>query len=437
MQQANLPPQNIDAEQSLLCSFIYGADPEDTLFLEAEDFYNKAHQNIWQAVHSLYKNKEPIDSVSILNELKSMGKLTVSGGGVYLAKLMDIPQATNTLHYAKIIKDCSRRRQAIIAANQLLQKAYDAEVDFDVLLKATGEKLSVLKNGHSRERKLTETIREWMSVTTGDISVTECDKELNIVTQRDKAARRQAFSRLCKDGIVERIGNKDGWFRFIDQTNDEMEFVEGDFYEYPVRLPFGLNDICEIYAQNIIIIAGCKGAGKTAFMLNLALKNREERDVIYLNSEMGAKEYTKRLNKFGIYKKKDIGFKCVPCHSNFHNKIKDDDSIYIVDYLEIHDNFYEVAKHIRLIHEKLKDNICIIAIQKKTNERLGRGAEFSMEKSRLYLSLDYIEEEFCSKLTIVDAKNLRTAMNFNGMSKRIKITNGSKIEALDKDWRRP
>lgn len=273
--------------------------------------------------------------------------------------------------------------------------------------------------------------------TTGHTTTTNCHNELGMTTKDHKKAANMTLVRLVQEGVIEKYGDKNGCYRYIEPDEDtEMEFIEGDFYEYPVRLPFGLNDICEIYAQNIIIVAGCKGAGKTSFPLNIALANCQERDVVYLNSEMGAKEWTKRLNKFDIYKKKDIKFKAKPCHHNFHDKIKPADKIYIIDYLEIHDNFYEVAKHIRLIHEKLKDGICVIALQKKTNERLGRGAEFSMEKSRLYLTLDYLEDQFCSKLTIVDAKNLRTAMNFNGMSKRIKILNGSKMEAIDKEWRR-
>lgn len=295
---------------------------------------------------------------------------------------------------------------------------------------------SVLKRVKGRERNLTEEVREWVSVTTGDFNVTACDRELQIVTKTDKTARRQAFSRLCKEGLIERTGNNDGYFRLISPEEPDMEFIEEELYEYPVKLPFGLNDLCSLYAKNIVVIAGSKSSGKTAVLLNIARMNQDRKEVIYLNSEMGEQEWTNRLKGMGITKKSEIKFKGKACSGNFHDKIRPGDKIYIIDFLEIHDNFYQVAGLIRKIHEKLLDGICFIAIQKKGIEKLGRGAEFSMEKARLYLTLDYLEDQQCSMLTIVDAKAPKTQINPRGLYKYIKIYGGSKIESLDREWRR-
>jgi len=135
--------------------------------------------------------------------------------------------------------------------------------------------------------------------------------------------------------------------------------------EYPVKMPVGIHDLCYLYAKNIIVVAGSKGAGKTAFLLNVALLNQNDHEVIYFNSEMGDEEWTKRLQALGIHNKTDQKFKAWHRHDKFHERMDERNAIYIVDFMEIHDNFYEIAKPIRQIHEKLKDGICFIGIQMK------------------------------------------------------------------------
>ena len=172
-------------------------------------------------------------------------------------------------------------------------------------------------------------------------------------------------------------------------------------------------------------------------LFNIAIANQERgKEVIYLNSEMGNKEWTIRLKKHGFTKADEIKIKGVHCKGSYHDKIDGSDKIFIVDFLEIHDNFYQIGKAIREIHEKLEEGICIIAIQKKRGELFGRGAEFSMEKARLYLSLDFLETELCSRLTIVDAKSNKTPKPISGLWKMVKIIDGTYMEAMDKEWRR-
>ena len=242
--------------------------------------------------------------------------------------------------------------------------------------------------------------------------------------------------RLQKEGLIEKYGEKRGCYRPVDTEESIMQFVEDEISEYPIKLPFGLNDICSIYPKNIIMIAGTKSAGKTAILLDIAIRNMHRNEVVYLNSEMGHKEWTVRLKNMGIKTADEIKFKGIECHSNFHDKINGGRKIYIIDYLEIHDNFFEIAKPIRQIHEKLEDGICIIALQKKYGQDLGRGAEFSMEKSRLYLTLDFLRDELCSKITIIDAKASKMPQSASGLFKKIKITHGSHIEVLTPQWLR-
>uniref|UniRef100_A0A6M3K867 Putative bifunctional DNA primase/polymerase n=4 Tax=viral metagenome TaxID=1070528 RepID=A0A6M3K867_9ZZZZ len=294
---------------------------------------------------------------------------------------------------------------------------------------------SALLRSELRERNLAAEVREWVMTTTGHFLTTDVHKDLNLTTKDPKKAANMALLRLIDEGVLEKYGERRGSYRRVEQDDDDlMGFIENPIYEYPVRLPFGLNTLCKLYPKNIIIVAGSKGAGKTAFLLNIVKMNETERDVVYLNSEMGDEEWTDRLKKMGYQGNKDIRFVARKRHTNFHDRITPDNKIFIIDYMEIHTNFYEIAKPIRQIHEKLEKGICFIAVQKKMGEMLGRGAEFSQEKSRLYLSLDYLRDQRCSKLTIVDAKNVKINESIRDWSRRIKIYDGSKMEAIDKNW---
>lgn len=291
---------------------------------------------------------------------------------------------------------------------------------------------SAIKRFQGKERSIAQEIREWVLLTKGYFNLTDAYMDLQILTKLEKNAVYVAMNRLQAEGIIEKYGDKRGCFRLIEKSDDEMEFVEGEVQEFNVKLPFDLNDLCSLYAKNIIVIAGSKGSGKTAFLMNLALTNK---DVVYLNSEMGPDEWSGRLKAHGIQKKADVLFTAKQCHANFHDKITGEKKIFIVDYMEIHDNFYEVAKHIRLIHEKLQEGICFIALQKKTDAYLGRGSEFSLEKARLYLTLDYMPEAKYTKVTIVDAKSPKREGGVRGFFRHVKITSkGSRLSPVD-NWR--
>jgi hypothetical protein len=296
---------------------------------------------------------------------------------------------------------------------------------------------SIMDRLTRKERNLAEEVREFFLLQKGYTNTTEIQQTLQITTKEEKKNLTVILNRLQGEGLIEKYGEKRGCYRPIEKTETKMKFIEEDVYEYPVKLPFGLNDMCSLFPQNITMVAGSKSAGKTAFLLNLALANQDRHEIVYLNSEMGDGEYTNRMKALGCKKESDVKFTMHEVHGNFHDYIDGSKKIWIIDYLEIHDKFFEIAAPIRQIHEKLKDGICFIGLQKKGSEKLGRGAEFSMEKARLYLSLDYIEDtEGCTKLTIVDAKAPKMSTGCRGLSKRIKILGGSSMLALDKEWLR-
>jgi hypothetical protein len=294
-----------------------------------------------------------------------------------------------------------------------------------------------LKNkGVRRERPITTDVNDFVEITNGSFSLQDCYRDLNANTKQEKTSIRVALTRMNNAGLIEKLGVKDGVYRKINKDIRKTKFITGELKEFPVRLPIELNEQCKIYSKNIIIVAGSKSSGKTAFLMKIALENQMKMPVVYLNSEMGDEEYTARMMNFGIAGPDEIKFDMIDCHANFADHITTEKKIFIIDYLEVHDNFYEVAQPIRAIHEKLQDGIAIIAIQKKDKALLGRGAEFSMEKSRLYLSIDYMQAGKCSRFTIVDAKSPKRMGGVKGAFRDIKIIGGSRFSPVD-GWKYP
>jgi hypothetical protein len=287
-----------------------------------------------------------------------------------------------------------------------------------------------------KERNLMEEVHEWCLLQKGSFKTTDVRHELHITTKTEIKNLSVIINRLQAQGVIEKFGDVRGAYRTKDEKDRlEMRFIEEDIPEFDIKLPFGLSNIVSIYPKNIIVIAGSKSAGKTSMLLRIVMDNRDKHEIIYLNSEMGDEEWSVRLKKFGIFKQADMRFKALGVSKNFHDMMDEGKKIFIVDFLEIHKDFFEVAKPIRLMHEAIKNGICIIAIQKKQGELLARGGEFSMEKSRLYLSLDFLKEQKCTQMTIVDAKSPKIPESPRDWTKRIKIIDGVKMEAIDKDWR--
>jgi len=129
-------------------------------------------------------------------------------------------------------------------------------------------------------------------------------QELQITTKEDKKYLTVLMVRMQEDRIIEKYGEKRGVYRTIEkQGNREMGFLEDEIKEFDIKLPFGLNKICSLYAKNIIIVAGSKSAGKTALLMNIAMANQDKHEVVYFNSEMGVEEWSSRLRNMGCQEK--------------------------------------------------------------------------------------------------------------------------------------
>ena len=133
-----LAPQSVEAEQSVLGSILIDADAILRVgdFLKPGDFYRQQHGEIFEAMLSLHGQREPIDLVTLGDELSRRDRLEEVGGPAYLASLMNsVPTAVHAEHYGRIVERKSVLRNLIGAAGKIAavgyEEANDAEVAID------------------------------------------------------------------------------------------------------------------------------------------------------------------------------------------------------------------------------------------------------------------------------------------------------------------
>jgi replicative DNA helicase len=115
-----LPPQDLDAEKSVLGAILIDKNAIINIvdFLRPEHFYKNAHNTIYTAILNLYERRDPIDIISLQNELTKMGKLEEIGGVTYLSELVYfVTTASNSEHHARLIQEASIRRSLISQAS--------------------------------------------------------------------------------------------------------------------------------------------------------------------------------------------------------------------------------------------------------------------------------------------------------------------------------
>jgi len=139
-----LPPQNIEAEQSVLGALML--DKEAIIrvadILKPEDFYRGIHTDIFQVMLELYDKNEPIDLLSLTNRLEEKKKIEEIGGASYLTSLVNaVPSAAHIIHYAKIIKHKKILRDLIEASGQISQLSYQEPDDVDDLVDQAEQKI--------------------------------------------------------------------------------------------------------------------------------------------------------------------------------------------------------------------------------------------------------------------------------------------------------
>ncbi len=139
-----LPPQNIEAEMSLLgCLMIdKNAIIKVVDFISPRDFYKDSHKKIYQSIFDLFEKSEPIDFLSVSSRLKEKEELEGIGGNSYLTQLINfVPTATHVSSYGKLVQKKRILRDLIEASQNINLMGYDEEQDTDLLLDQAEQKI--------------------------------------------------------------------------------------------------------------------------------------------------------------------------------------------------------------------------------------------------------------------------------------------------------
>ena len=135
--KTQLPPQNIEAEKSLLGALLLDKESINKVidFLRPNDFYNRTHQIIYEGICKLFNKNEPIDLLSLSNKLKESEQLDIIGGVGYLTSLVNsVPTAAHIVHYGKIIERKKVLRDLIDSAHHIIGIGHREDEDIGVLL---------------------------------------------------------------------------------------------------------------------------------------------------------------------------------------------------------------------------------------------------------------------------------------------------------------
>ena len=132
-----LPPQNLEAEASVLGSILIEKDAIIKIadIVKPDDFYNDRNGLIFAAIMDLYEARQPIDIVSLSNKLSEAGELDRVGGAAYITELTTaVPTAAHVVHYAGIVAHKATLRRLIAAASNISGFGYDEQTPLDQLL---------------------------------------------------------------------------------------------------------------------------------------------------------------------------------------------------------------------------------------------------------------------------------------------------------------
>ena len=144
MDLGKIPPHDIDAEQAVLGSMLTDKDAvaEAIETLKEEDFYRDDNKAIFEAVLNLYSKSEPVDIITLKDELESMGKFEQVGGFEYLANLPDkVPTTANVQKYIKIVEEKSLLRNLIKTANEIIDLGYSSTEDVEDIMDKAERKI--------------------------------------------------------------------------------------------------------------------------------------------------------------------------------------------------------------------------------------------------------------------------------------------------------
>ncbi|MCA9772063.1 MAG: replicative DNA helicase [Myxococcales bacterium] len=149
-----LPPQNLEAEQSILGAILIDNDALDWVgdSITPDDYYRESHRQIYQAMTRLSTRNEAIDVITLSEELGKTGHLDVAGGMTYLMTLAEtVPSAANVGHYAKIVREKAIIRRLLSATNEITRAVHAEGADAQSLLDEAEQRIFEVSQVRARQ----------------------------------------------------------------------------------------------------------------------------------------------------------------------------------------------------------------------------------------------------------------------------------------------
>lgn len=148
------PPQNLDAEESVLGAIMLDKNAIVKVAdkVNPEDFYDPAHQKIYETMLDLFSKRKPIDAVTLTDALDSKKALKDIGGATYIATLVNmVPTAANVVHYAEIVHSKGLLRRLIEASTLISELAYQDTMEVNELLDKAEQTLFAVSQNMSKQ----------------------------------------------------------------------------------------------------------------------------------------------------------------------------------------------------------------------------------------------------------------------------------------------
>ena len=141
LHDGKLQPQAVDLEEAVLGAMLLEKEALSVIIdiLKPESFYKPAHQSVYRAILSLFNNSEPVDILTVTQELRKTGELEIAGGAYAISQLTTrIASAANAEYHARIVAQKYLQRELIRISTETINKAYEDGSDvFDLLDSAT------------------------------------------------------------------------------------------------------------------------------------------------------------------------------------------------------------------------------------------------------------------------------------------------------------
>lgn len=243
-----IPPQNIEAEQSVLGAILIeqSSIAKVSDILQAEDFYRDAHRLIYRTAMSLFEKGEAIDFITVIDGLRRDDSLEKAGGISYITSLANgVPTAANIVFHAKIVQEKSLLRRLIHAATDIAAMGYDESEEVDRVLDQAEQKI--------------------LEVATRKIG------------QDYQPIKEIIFSTLDK---IDEMHKAKGGITGISTGFANLDKLTGGFQR-----------------SDLILIAARPSMGKTAFVLNVAqhMATRDKKSVAIFSLEMPREQLAMRM----------------------------------------------------------------------------------------------------------------------------------------------